>query len=207
MTLGERIKRQREAKGMTLLQLAEKIGVSEATMQRYESGRIKNPKQPRLVALTKALDVDANYLMDWRGDIAKQDFPDDVQGIEVRRIPLLGEIAAGTPILAGNTYEYIDIANAPRKADAAIIVKGNSMYPIYKNGDTVFIRFQDDVDDGQIAAVIVDDSATLKRVYHTAKGVNLVSENPDYPTMVFTSENSDSIRIIGLAVGYLRWTE
>lgn len=73
MTLGERIKRAREAKGLTLLDVAREVGVSEATLQRYESGNIKNPKQPRLLSLAKALDVDVNYLMNWEGDDGKKE--------------------------------------------------------------------------------------------------------------------------------------
>ena len=68
MTFGERVKARRLELGYTLLQLAEKIGVTEATMQRYESGSIKNPAQPRIAALAQALGVDANYLMAWGQD-------------------------------------------------------------------------------------------------------------------------------------------
>ena len=71
-----------------------------------------------------------------------------------------------------------------------------------RDGDLVFIRRQDDVDDGQIAAVIVDDSATLKRVYHVPNGLQLLSENSKYPPMLFTRPDCDSIRILGLAVGF-----
>ncbi len=71
-----------------------------------------------------------------------------------------------------------------------------------RDGDLVFIRRQDDVDDGQIAAVIVDDSATLKRVYHVPNGLQLLSENSKYPPMLFTCPDCDSIRILGLAVGF-----
>lgn len=67
MTLGDRIKQAREARGLTMLQLAERVGVREATVSRYESGGIKNLPQSRLVAIAKALGVDSNYLMDWNG--------------------------------------------------------------------------------------------------------------------------------------------
>lgn len=63
MTLGERIKIRREALGMTLLQLAQKTGVSEATVQRYESGEIKTPRHMRLISMAEALGVDVNYLL------------------------------------------------------------------------------------------------------------------------------------------------
>lgn len=75
MTLGERIRKARKSKGMTLLDLATKVGVTEATMQRYECDKIKNPKQPRLLALAKALNVDVNYLMNWN----QEDLPQESQ--------------------------------------------------------------------------------------------------------------------------------
>ncbi|MDD7197164.1 MAG: S24 family peptidase [Dialister sp.] len=69
-----------------------------------------------------------------------------------------------------------------------------------KNGDVVFIRSQPIVDDGQIAAVRIDDDATLKRFYKNPDGCTLVSMNPQYPPMIFNSDNCDPIQIIGLAV-------
>ena len=70
------------------------------------------------------------------------------------------------------------------------------------DGDIVFIRAQDDVDDGEIAAVVLNDEATLKRVYHIKNGVQLLSENPKYAPMLFTLDDCDSIRILGKAVGF-----
>ncbi|MEG0126007.1 MAG: S24 family peptidase, partial [Clostridia bacterium] len=88
--------------------------------------------------------------------------------------------------------------------DFALRVKGDSMNPRLFDNDVVFIRSQPDVHDGQIAAVMVDDSATLKHVYHIAGGVQLVSDNADYAPMTFTAHNSESISILGLAVAYQR---
>ena len=70
------------------------------------------------------------------------------------------------------------------------------------DGDLVFIRSQDDVDDGEIAAVVLNDEATLKRVYHIKNGLQLLSENPRYAPMIFTLDECDSIRILGKAVGF-----
>ena len=71
-----------------------------------------------------------------------------------------------------------------------------------KDGDIVFFRSQDVVDDGEIAAVIIDDEATLKRVYHGSNSLTLVADNPKYKPMIFTPEQGKSIRIIGKAVSY-----
>ena len=70
------------------------------------------------------------------------------------------------------------------------------------DGDVVYVRRQDDVDDGQIAAVMIDGEATLKRVYHIANGLQLLSENSKYPPMIFTLPERDDIRILGLAVAF-----
>ena len=64
------------------------------------------------------------------------------------------------------------------------------------------LDLQDDVDDGDIAAVVLNDEATLKRVYHIKNGLQLLSENPKYPPMIFTLDECDSIRILGKAVGF-----
>ncbi len=124
----------------------------------------------------------------------------------MRRVPILGPVAAGVPILTDPEYgEYAALPDEARHVDAALRVEGDSMTPRYLDGDLVLIRFQQDVDDGQIAAVCIDDSITLKHVYHLKNGVQLVSENAKYPPMLYTAENSDCIHVLGLAVGYLRW--
>lgn len=86
-------------------------------------------------------------------------------------------------------------------ADFGLVVSGDSMIGAdIHDGDVVFIRSQPIVDDGQIAAVRIDDDATLKRFYKNPDGCTLVSMNPQYPPMIFNSDNCDSIQIIGLAV-------
>ena len=96
-----------------------------------------------------------------------------------------------------------EVGGAGMRCDFALRVRGDSMTGArIRDGDIVFIRAQEDVDDGQIAAVIVEDEATLKRVYHVRDGLQLLSENPNYPPMLFTLEEYASIRILGRAVGF-----
>ena len=119
-----------------------------------------------------------------------------------RRVPLLGDIAAGEPIYVEQSLQTAD-CDAAVHCDFALKVKGDSMTGArIRDGDIVYIRRQDDVNDGQIAAVIVDGEATLKRVYHVRNGLQLLSENPEYPPMLFTLEEYGSIRILGRAVGF-----
>ena len=83
-------------------------------------------------------------------------------------------------------------------------VEGDSMEPRVLDGDVVYVRQQPDVDDGQIAVVGVDDSVTLKVVYHLPNGLQLVSLNPKYKPMIYTQANTDYLAVIGLAVAYKR---
>ena len=135
------------------------------------------------------------------GEAARPFLPQEVP-LRRRRIPLLGEIAAGQPLYVDEDFDVADCDTAFH-CDFALRVHGDSMVGArIRDGDIVFIRAQEDVDDGQIAAVIVDGEATLKRVYHIKNGLQLLSENPSYPPMVFTLSEYGCIRILGRAVGF-----
>jgi repressor LexA len=118
------------------------------------------------------------------------------------KVPLIGSVAAGEPIIADAEFDvYVD---SPEDADYALTVEGDSMEPLYLNGDMIYIKTQDDVDDGRVAVVLMDDTAALKHVYHAPNGLLLVSENPKYPPRNITFDDFDVIRILGIPVGYTR---
>ena len=191
MKLHERIKERRLALGMTLMDVANALGVKEATVQRYESGEIKNPKHQTVIELARIFRCTPAHLMGWE---------DDVSIKPVGGLPLLGKIAAGQPILASEECELFSPIE-DTNADFCLRVRGDSMVGAgIKDGDIVFIRKQDCVDDGEIAAVLVEDEATLKRVYITDDAITLISENPKYKPMVFTKKQCKNIRILGKAV-------
>lgn len=120
---------------------------------------------------------------------------------EKHMIPVIGTIAAGEPILCDEHIELLLPCDADLNADFALRVHGDSMIDVgYFDGDIVFIHQQPAVDDGQIAAVRIDDSATLKRFYKIPGGCMLLPENAKYKAMTFTSENCDNIAIIGIPV-------
>ena len=189
MKLHERIKKCRLERGMTLLEVANALGVREATAQRYESGEIKNLKQATVLEMAKIFNCSPAYLMGCEEKNAGKN-----------SLPLLGKIAAGQPILATEDCEYFSPISDTR-ADFCLRVKGDSMIGAgIKDGDIVFIRKQESVDDGEIAAVLVEDEATLKRVYISDDAVTLISENPKYKPMVYTKKQCKNIRILGKAV-------
>lgn len=218
MNLSEVLAKLKTENGLTTDALSQRSGVPKGTLNKLLNGETRNPTVGTLSALAKALHCPIEALS---GQIGVPVAPDAIPGVyrlgvasrlrnadrllpvTKRRVPLLGSIAAGQPIYAEQTLETADCECAPH-CDFALRVKGDSMVGArIRDGDLVFIRRQDDVDDGRIAAVIIDDEATLKRVYHIKNGLQLLSENPDYPPMVFTLEEYGSIRILGLAVGFM----
>lgn len=130
-------------------------------------------------------------------------YPDNILKIETKKFPTLGTIAAGKPIYAEENFESYVEAGANIQADFCLRVHGDSMINARINdGDIVFIRKQPDVNDGEIAAVLIGDEATLKRVYKKKNEIILVAENPNYAPMVYKNHELEEIRILGKAIAF-----
>lgn len=202
MTVGERLKRRRKELGMSAEAVAEKLGCSPSTVYRYENGEINKMGIDKLKPIAEAINTSPAYLMGWEDEEA---LPANVSRIEpMQKIPLVGQIACGMPILAEqNVEDYVDLPGHIR-ADFALTCKGESMIGAgIRTGDIVYIRKQEEVENGQIAAVMVGgDEATLKRVYTKPGVVQLVAENPNIAPAVFIGKEAEQIHIIGLAVAY-----
>ena len=203
MSIGQNIKRCRRELDMTLENVAKEVGVSRQTLSRYETGVIGNIPSDKIEALAKVLHTTPAYLMGWAEP--SRSFPSNLVPLpKMEKVPLIGEIACGTPILAEqNIKDYVDLPGHIR-ADYALECKGDSMINAgIRNGDIVYIRQQPEVENGEIAAVAVDeDEATLKRFYYDGDVVQLVAENPRIAPKVFTGEDINRVRVIGLAVAY-----
>ena len=200
--IGDMIRTRREARGMTQGQLATAVGIAASTISMYERGERK-PKGEIVTALADAFNVPKwaiLYSEDEVRPIAKNLVP--ISDMPHHKVPLIGSVAAGQPILAEEEYDvYID---APGKADYALKVEGDSMTPNYLDGDIVYIKQQPDVNDGQVAVVLCDDSATLKHVYHQPNGLLLISDNHDYAPMSITFDDYNTIRVLGVPCGFTR---
>lgn len=202
MTIGERIKKLREEKNITVDKLAELIGKNRATIYRYESSEIEKLPTSVLEPLCKALGTTPAYLMGWTDSNLS-----NIKNIEpiptMVKVPLLGTIACGEPILAEENIE--DYINMPEKAKGtfALRCKGDSMINArIFDGDIVFIREQPEVENGEIAAVLIEDEATLKRVYKTENSIELRPENPTFKPLYYQKEEMNKVRILGKAVGF-----
>lgn len=203
MSIGDRIKRRRQEIGLTVDQVAEKIGKNRATVYRYESSEIEKFPIDILSPLAEALRTTPAYLMGWE-ESAVTSIPVNIIPMpEMRKVPLLGTIACGEPILAEENIEgEVDIPKEIH-ADFALRCRGDSMINArIFDGDIVYIRQQETVDNGEIAAVLIDNEATLKRVTLYEDHVVLSPENPMYKPFVFWYEEMNTVRIIGKAVAF-----
>ena len=195
----------------TTYTLAVKLGLTAATISRYTNAKMK-PKVPTVKSLAQIFNVNDAWLMGY--DVPKSyneyktsnelyDIPGVMPLPKTYKRPRLGIIACGEPILAEENIEAYDDIPDSIKCDFTLICKGDSMINARINdGDIVYIKQQSQVDNGEIAAVLIDNEATLKRVYIYEDKVVLQPENTKYPPFVYTKEDMNNIRILGKAVGF-----
>lgn len=203
--MAQKIKDLRISQNLTLEQVANEVGVGKSTVRKWETGMIANMRRDKIASLAKALHTTPAYLMGWIDEPHREITVDNLFRIETKQFPLLGNIACGEPIFAEQNFEAYVEAGANVHADFCLRAKGDSMIGArIQDGDIVFIKKQEMVDDGEIAAVLIEDEATLKRVYYDEEAgvLQLFAENPQYKTMRFSGEELDHIRIIGKAVAF-----
>ena len=183
MSFGSKLRAARKAKQLTQKELAAKIKAAHNSISNWENDQ-NMPDPDTIQNLCWALDVEPNYFFSVDSSLP---LPRNIIPLpEMQRIPLLGSIACGSPILAEEHIEdYVDI---PRNihADFALTCKGDSMINArIFDGDIVYIRQQPSVDNGEIAAVLIDGDATLKRVRLFDDHISLEPENPMYKPLAY----------------------
>lgn len=193
--VGKRIAAIRRERGYNQEELAEMALISRVTLARYETGVIE-PGVTALSRIADALNVSTDELL-----CRTEKLPPFIQIVK-GSVPVIGEIACGKPITAEQNIEgYAELPDGVH-ADFALRCRGDSMEPTFEQGDLVLIRQQPEVENGQIAAVGIEESATLKRVYRQENGLVCVSDNPAYAPMFFPA--GEGLTIYGLAVGFVR---
>ena len=205
LSIGKRIKEIRISKNITQDELALKIGTTKQTIYKYENEIVTNIPSQKIELISNALNTTPDYLMGW-SDKSTDDLY-SIPGInpipKTYKRPRLVTIACGEPILAEENIETYDDIPDNIKCDFTLVCKGDSMINARINdGDIVYIKQQSQVDNGDIAAVLIDNEATLKRVYIYEDKVVLQPENTKYPPFVYTKEEMNNIRILGKAVGF-----
>ena len=213
MTMGDRIRKARLEKGLSQAELAELLGYkSRSSINKIEVEGRDIPRSS-IVKFAQVLGVTPSYLMGWEEETSEPDALevlmekyDNIKPVKFKRFPLLGEIACGEPIFAQEDRESCIMADMDINADFCLTAKGDSMINARINdGDIVFIKEMPMVDNGDIAAVIIDDDATLKRVYYYPEDntIQLIAENPKFKPLIYKNEELDQIRILGKAVYFM----
>lgn len=203
MSIGSRIKAARELKGLTQEELGTSCGTTKQTIFKYETGLVTNIPLDRLEKIADVLDVSPSYLMGW-DDTPTRPLPSNIlpPPTFVKK-PRLGTIACGKPILAVEQAEEFDDVPEDIPCDFTLKCKGDSMINarIY-DGDIVYIRKQEEVENGEIAAVRIGEEATLKKVYYNGKRIILRACNPLYEDLEYEGDALNDIEVLGKALAF-----
>lgn len=208
----KRLRELRISRDLSQQKLADHIGMSKSSVNMYERGE-REPSLEMLETIADYFNVDLDYLLG-KSDIPQKilcfssgngSFSHSILPITTQRLPLLGNIACGKPIYADEDREsYVEVGT-DINADFCLKAKGDSMINArILDGDIVFIRQQPSVEKGEIAAVIINDEATLKRVYYYPEDNKLIlqAENPAYEPLVYIDEELNDIQILGKAIAF-----
>lgn len=200
MTTNELLKSKRKELNLTMKQVADFVGVSEATVSRWESGNIANMGRDKIALLSQILKLTPGAIAGY--DLYQKEF-NKKTGI---KIPVLGLVRAGIPMDAVEyiiDYEEISEDMARQGEYFGLQIKGDSMEPKISEGDVVIVRKQPDIESGEIAIVLVNgDEATIKKVQKFTGGINLIPSNPAYDVITYTNEQIKKlpVRVLGKVV-------
>ncbi len=211
----ERLKELRTARGLSQVELSKCLGISKGAINNYEHS-VREPKFEMLEAIADFFNVDMDYLLGksnipnralingYHDNITPSQF-DNILPVSIQKIPMLGEIACGQPVYANEEKDSYIEAGTNIKADFCLKCKGDSMIGArILDGDIVFVKQQSMVENGEIAVVVIENEATLKRVYYypEEQTIRLLSENPKYKPIVYTGITLEQIHILGKAIAF-----
>ena len=204
MSIGSNIKRLRTDAQLSQAELGKIAGVTDKAVSTWEAD-IKTPRMGAVEKMAAYFGVPKSAILD---DVyqAPVPVPPGLEPLpEMATVPLIGDIACGTPITAEqNVVDRIGVP-ATWRADYALTCHGDSMVPKIQDGDIVCVRCQPMVENGEIAVVLIDGEATLKRFYRQGDIVTLMPENQAAcAPMVYQGPEINELCIEGKAVGICR---
>lgn len=205
LELYKNIKRRRQQLKMTQTDLALKMGYADKSMiAKIEKGNVDLP-QSKILAFANALETTPGELMGWDYETEATETVDNIYKLDKIKLPFLGKVACGDPIFADEDRESYIMVGTDIGADFCLQCQGDSMINArIHDGDIVFVKKTDIVENGEIAVVIIDDEATLKRFFYYREQnlVILKPENPKYQDIILTGEQLNQVRVIGRAVAF-----
>lgn len=196
--------------GMTQAELSEKTGIPKSTLSGYFAQR-STPNAGNLEKISGALhvdksDIDPRYKVSEPSEIKYNVRAIDTESINAVRIPVVGDIACGTPITAEQNiegYHDVNLRHVPNGKLFGLRCKGDSMEPLIPNGAIVTIIQKPTVENDEIAAVLINGEATLKRFKRLNKGhIVLYPINTKYEPIFLDDQSHDDIKIMGKAIHY-----
>ncbi len=205
--IGKNIRFLRKTNKLSQTDLGKKLGKSESAIQMWESGN-RSPTMGSVQKLSELFNVGINDLMnkDMQLNNTNEYLSfDNIFKIEKKKFPMLGTVACGEPIYADEDRESYVMIGTDINADFCLKCQGDSMINArIHDGDIVFVRKQDIVNNGDIAVVIIDNETTLKRFYYYKEQnmVILKPENPKYEDIILTNEQLEQVRVLGRAVAF-----
>lgn len=205
LELYKNIKRRRQQLKMTQTDLALKMGYADKSMiAKIEKGNVDLP-QSKILAFANVLETTPGELMGWDYEAEPTEAVDNIYKLDKIKLPMLGKVACGEPIFADEDRESYIMVGTDIGADFCLQCQGDSMINArIHDGDIVFVKKTDIVENGEIAVVIIDDEATLKRFFYYREQnlVILKPENPKYQDIILTGEQLNQVRVIGRAVAF-----
>lgn len=203
------LRQLREDMGLSQEELAKALGISKSTVGMYEQGKRMPKTDTVLKEIATYFGVSIDYLVGYTVENVSKDMCErfSLRPVARKTLPMLGKIACGKPIMCDEECETYVSASDDIEADFCLQAQGDSMINArILDGDIVFVRQQEMVENGEIAAIIVnDDEVTLKRFFYYPElnQVVLQPENPAYRPMVFMNEELSHIRVLGKMVGFM----
>ena len=205
LELYKNIKRRRQQLKMTQTDLALKMGYADKSMiAKIEKGNVDLP-QSKILAFANVLETTPGELMGWDYEAEPTETVDNIYKLDKIKLPFLGKVACGEPIFADEDRESYIMIGTDIGADFCLQCQGDSMINArIHDGDIVFVKKTDIVENGEIAVVIIDDEATLKRFFYYREQnlVILKPENPKYQDIILTGEQLNQVRVIGRSVAF-----
>ena len=204
MKLGDKLKKVRVDNKMSMEELKNllnnkyDLNISKSMISRWENGK-SEPINTYLSAYAKEFNLDMNNLLDI--DLS------EIEGIKLIKkfanVPILGEIACGEPIFCQENYNgYFQIDEDLDKPDFCLRARGDSMIDVgIEDGDLIFMKQTPVIANGKIAAILIDDTVTLKRFYKHDHEIILQPENKSYSPIILRENDGQNIKIIGEMIG------
>ena len=208
--VGSRLKRARELNHITLEEAGKKVDVHKSTISRWENGETEKIKLPILEILSQYYNVDPMWLMGYDVPMERQKVESNVFPTTdiPEKVPVVGKISAGLPILATENIEGYEFAPSSQIKEGFtyfyLRVQGDSMNLKFSEGDIVLIQRQDTLENDEIGAILVDGNDATVKKYKFENGLVILepmSTNPENTVQIYNPKKIN-IQIIGKVISY-----